>query len=212
MQRWAYFLSGFRYRIETVKSEQNGNCDALSRLPINDDTDVFGSDFTPMYFVKENTTIDWQKVSEETKKDKMLYKVMKYCILGWPNNCKDSPEVNTSLFIKRNEISIEEGCLFWGNRVVIPESLQSFLLDELHASHQGIVKMKALAKSYVWWPNIDGDLENVAKSCKVCTVNNKNPPHARLTPWPWPEKTWERIHLDFLGPLYGDMYLVAVDV
>ena len=56
LQRWAYFLSGFRYRIETVKSEQNGNCNALSRLPINDSTDVFCSDFTPTYFVKENIT------------------------------------------------------------------------------------------------------------------------------------------------------------
>jgi len=35
-QRWAYFLSGFRYTIEHIKSEANANCDALSRLPIED--------------------------------------------------------------------------------------------------------------------------------------------------------------------------------
>ena len=91
LQRWAYFLSDFRYLVETVKSKQNGNCDALSRLQINDSTDVFGSNFTPMYFVKENiTNVDWQKVSEETKEDKILRNLMKYCMLGWPNNCKDS--------------------------------------------------------------------------------------------------------------------------
>ena len=40
-QRWAYFLSGFRYTIEHIKSEASANCDALSRLPIDDkDCDI----------------------------------------------------------------------------------------------------------------------------------------------------------------------------
>lgn len=39
LQRWAYYLSGFRYEIEYVKSEANANCDALSRLPVRNDTE-----------------------------------------------------------------------------------------------------------------------------------------------------------------------------
>lgn len=190
LQPWAFFLSGFRYRIETVKSEQNGNCDALSRLPIEDDTDVFGLDLTPMYYVKESmNNLDRQAVSDETKKDELLNKIMKYCMLGWPNDCKDSSAIERSCLIKRNEISIEEGCLFWGVRIIIPESLQPYLVDELYSSHLGIVKMKAWARSYVWWPNIDADLEKAVKSCKVCVENQKTPPHTPLTPWPWPKKT-----------------------
>ncbi|XP_033228821.1 uncharacterized protein K02A2.6-like [Belonocnema kinseyi] len=209
--RWAYFLSGFRYKIETIKSEQNGNCDALSRLPICDDTNVFGADFTPIYNIKENVALDWQAVQRETKTDELLSKIMKFCTLGWPSSCKNSADITSSLFAKRHEISIEDGCLFWGNRIIIPESLQLGLIKEFHASHLGIIKMKAWARSYVWWPNIDIDLENAVKSCDICLKNPKNPPHAPLTPWPWPHNVWKRIHLDFLGPFYGNMYLVVID-
>jgi len=41
LQRWAYFLSGYKYTIEYVKSKDNGNCDALSRLPIEDEYSNF---------------------------------------------------------------------------------------------------------------------------------------------------------------------------
>ena len=33
------------------------------------------------------------------------------------------------------------------------------VLQELHETHTGIAKIKSLARSYVWWPNIIADLE-----------------------------------------------------
>lgn len=212
LQRWAYFLSGFRYKIEYIKSEDNGNCDALSRLPVDDDTDIFGADFTPVYFVKSDIgVIGWQKVLLETKRDLVLSKIMRFCTLGWPSNAAELSDEERKYASKRNEIAVEDNCLFWGCRIIIPEVLRGELLDDLHASHLGIVKIKAMARSYMWWPNIDSDIENVVKSCKICTEEQKAPPHAPLTPWPWPEKSWDRVHADFLGPFYGDMYLVVVD-
>lgn len=101
--------------------------------------------------------------------------------------------------------------MFLGIRIVVPDCLKSQLLNDFHKSHLGIVKIKALARSYVWWPGIDSDIENLVKSCKICIENQKAPARAVPTPWPWPEKPWERLHADFLGPLFGDMYLVVVD-
>ena len=48
------------------------------------------------------------------------------------------------------------------------------ILHELHESHPGVVKMKSMAKSYVWWPSIDHDIENLAKSCSGCTSKLNN--------------------------------------
>lgn len=42
------------------------------------------------------------------------------------------------------------------------------MLEELHLDHQGVGKMKALATSYVWWPNINIQIEKLAKGCTVC--------------------------------------------
>ncbi|XP_014217044.1 uncharacterized protein K02A2.6-like [Copidosoma floridanum] len=68
-----------------------------------------------------------------------------------------------------------------------------------------------LAKSYVWWPGTDGDINVMIKSFGICLEERKKPAHTVLTPWPWPEKVWSRVYADFLGPFYGSMYLVVSD-
>lgn len=100
-------------------------------------------------------------------------------------------------YVKRDELTVEKGCVLWGYRVVVPRKMQGNVLRELHASHFGIVKMKMLARSYVWWPSIDRDIESVAAACKVYVQERKKPPNLPLTPWPYPDKSWSRIHSDF---------------
>ena len=55
---------------------------------------------------------------------------------------------------KSLELSTIDGCLLWGNRVVIPPQAQEAVLSELRATHPGTSKIKVLAKSYVWWPKM----------------------------------------------------------
>ena len=71
--------------------------------------------------------------------------------------------------------------------------------------------MKGLARSYVWWPNIDADLEAQVKQCNQCQVNQPSPPAVPMHSWEWPEHPWERIHVDYVGPLLGKMFLIVVD-
>ncbi|KAL1476768.1 hypothetical protein MTO96_036266 [Rhipicephalus appendiculatus] len=53
----------------------------------------------------------------------------------------------------------------FGMRVIVRAKLRSLLLDELHEGHPGIVRSKQLARSYVWWPSIEADLEHRVKAC-----------------------------------------------
>lgn len=209
LQRWAYYLSGFNYKIQHIKSEENGNCDALSRLPVEDNTDIFDSELTPLYYIEQGiNTIDWKIIQAETMRDEVLKKIVLYVKAGWPNTISDKERKFAN---KKNELTLENDCLFWGYRIVIPETLRPTILKELHLSHMGVVKIKMFARSYVWWPGIDNDIETLVKTCKVCSEMQKNPGKTILTPWPWPEKAWSRIHLDFLGPFMGRMFLVIID-
>ena len=110
------------------------------------------------------------------------------------------------------ELTVEEGCLLWGGRVIIPHYLQEKVMAELHKEHLGIANMKAVAQSYVWWRGIDRDLEQVARSCSECAAVKQAPVKAPLHPWTWPSRPWQRLHIDFAGPFLNKNFLIAVDV
>ncbi|XP_026582357.1 uncharacterized protein K02A2.6-like, partial [Pseudonaja textilis] len=101
--------------------------------------------------------------------------------------------------------------LLWGTRVVIPTSLRTRVLEALHEGHPGIVRMKALARSYVWWPGLDEDIVNWVSSCNICQESRPAPPIATPTRWESASGPWSRIHIDLAGPLHGKMFLVVVD-
>ena len=54
----------------------------------------------------------------------------------------------------------------------------------LHQAHTWIIRMKGLVRFYVWWPEIDKDLELCVKSGETCQVNQETPPNVPLHPWP----------------------------
>ena len=111
---------------------------------------------------------------------------------------------------KRNELTIEVGCILWGSRVVIPSFDRPSLLSELHEGYVGASRMKELARSYLWWPNLNGELENLVLSCAECLQNRKIAPKAELHPWEW-ILIMHRIHIDYAGPIKNKYFLIIVD-
>ena len=85
------------------------------------------------------------------------------------------------------------------------------MLDELHVAHPGIERMKSSARSYLWWPGVDADIEQKVKQCNQCQINQRKLPVMPLHPWEWLGKPWSQIHLDYAGPFQGKMFLVIVD-
>ena len=71
--------------------------------------------------------------------------------------------------------------------------------------------MKALSQSFVWWPQIDQDLEELVKRCDKCQCFRNQPPVVPLQPWEWPEKLWVRVHADYAGPFLGRQFQILVD-
>ena len=95
--------------------------------------------------------------------------------------------------------------------MVIPQSLQASILEELHSGHPGIVRMKGLARSHVWWPGVNADIERTVQSCAACQGIRNLPQPVKLQSWQWPTRPWERIHINYAGPFLRTMFLIVVD-
>ncbi len=54
------------------------------------------------------------------------------------------------------------------SRVIILPQGRSQITEQLHEGHPGVSRMKNLARSFVWWPGIDNDLEERVKLCESC--------------------------------------------
>lgn len=213
VQRWAIILSAYSYTLEYRPGREN-NADALSRLPlrhtgsVDDDTP---EDINAVFSVLEKIPLSAQDIAAETQKDLVLKQILVCVMSGWPERM-NKDERFRPYASRKNEMSVEGGCLLWGTRVVIPSSLQEKVLKMLHDdTHVGVAKMKAQARSWVWWPQIDANIEKGVKACYTCQVHSNTPAKAPLHPWEWPEEPWKRIHLDFAGPFMGKMFLIIVD-
>lgn len=141
-------------------------------------------------------------------KDPVLARVREYILRGWPK--MKSPEL-IPYTQRQEELSTQEGCILWGGCAVVPPPGRNALLQQLHQAHPGITRMKALPRSYMWWPNMDAEVEALVKSCVSCQESRSSPPVAPLHPWEIPDKPWRRIHIDYAGPWLGRMFLIIVD-
>ena len=209
LQRWAIQLSAYDYNIEFRATAKHANADGLSRLPLKNECTEEGPEIRIFQIRQlESLPIVPADIKRATQRDQVLSKVLQYSRGGWPTS---STEVFRPYSMRRQEISIEDGCLLWGMRVIIPTSLREQSLVELHRDHPGVVKMKSLARSHMWWPGMDAEIERVAKSCDACHEAKQAPAKAPLNPWSWPDKPWQRVHLDYAGPFMGKFFLLAID-
>ena len=71
--------------------------------------------------------------------------------------------------------------------------------------------MKALARTVIWWPKLDSEIEEMVRCCDECQMTRSMPPVALLNPLPWPVKPWSRIHIDFAGTFLNHMFLIFID-
>lgn len=216
LTRWAISLSAYTYKIEYSPGKDNTAADALSRLPLPESvaSELECSDAKAVCQIREMQIRDLpltrNLLKRKTLQDNILNTVVSYLQRGWPEKHRLHADVH-AYHDKRNELSYEDNTVMWQNRIVVPKLLQIQVLNKMHESHSGIVAMKSLARTSVWWPNINSEIEKLVNSCKMCQENRKREPETPLNSWNIPDHAWERIHVDFAGPFQDHMWFVIVD-
>ena len=148
-------------------------------------------------------------IADETRKDRTLACIYHDIMNGWSKE-RDSDIAPYYRPTRRDELSAEEGCILWGLRVVIPPALQQQMMHELHHGHVRIVRVKAIARGYFWFPGINNEIEKEVAQCEACQTFRANSALAPLIPWKFPAATWEKVHIDFFS-LNGQEFLIIID-
>ena len=210
LQRWSLTLGAYNCTIQYKPGQEYSNADMLSRLPLPDkpaEVPIPGETILVLDMLN-SLPVTAEHIKQWTNNDPVLSKVRTMLQQGWQN----SSEADLIPYQRRkNELSVHDGCVMWGCGVIVPPPGHDKIIQELHEGHPGIMRMKALARSFVWWPQLDRDIENLVGNCDDCQNTRHLPSVALLQPWEWPQKPWVRVHADYAGPLMNKYFLIVVD-
>ena len=107
-----------------------------------------------------DSAVTAKAIGRETSANGILQRVRDYVTSEWPQTTDNDLWPYKD---RENELSVSQGCLIWGNRVIVLLSLRSKVLRELRERHLGIERTKALARSYVWWLICPPDLVRTSR-------------------------------------------------
>ncbi|KAK3720291.1 hypothetical protein QZH41_007748 [Actinostola sp. cb2023] len=152
-----------------------------------------------------------QEIQDATAKDHTLQNLAKVIATQrWYEAGRDVCEYQQV----KQELTVANGVILRGTRIIVPETLRQRMIMLAHSGHQGIVKTKRLLRDSVWFPGIDGMVEEMIKQCLPCQAANHNssPACEPLKMSPLPQGPWQELSIDFCGPFpNGDYLLVVVD-
>ncbi|XP_037567177.1 uncharacterized protein K02A2.6-like [Dermacentor silvarum] len=212
LQRFRMRVLEYDFTISHIPGKDMHTADVLSRKPLQ----CSGKHLASVIEEYELLTIEQLPASTEMlnrskielQKDATTSLVMHYCTTKWPKAEMLAPEVRKYASVA-DELSVVQGLLLRGTRIVFPPSLRKEVLQRLRTGHQGVVRCRARARESSWWPAISQDVETYVRRCATCT---KHRPVANedLLQTPIPERPWQVVGTDLFHH-EGRNYIVAVD-
>ena len=147
----------------------------------------------------------------ETDKDGILVTLKNMIIKGWPDMRDNCPQNLRKFGTYWDELSILDGLVLKGVRIVIPKQCKAQVLEKLHEGHFGIEWTKLRARDTVYWLEINKDIEALIRTCEICQEhghrNNKDIVLAREIPF----ASWTLVEIDIFT-CEDHTFLLTVDV
>ena len=213
--RFRLRLMRYQFSIYHVPGKDLTIADALSRAPSSEATeeDLYLKEEVEAYVSLVLQSIPatercLEEIRRHQREDELIQRMAVYCQSGWPQRGQ-IPDVLKPYYPVAAELTMEDGILMRGQRIVIAASLRMDILEKLHEGHQGIVKCRERARQSVWWPGLSRRLEELVKSCPECCKHKVQRPQP-LQPSETPQLPWQKVATD-LFQWKKSSYLLVVD-
>ncbi|CAC5416292.1 unnamed protein product [Mytilus coruscus] len=135
-------------------------------------------------------------INLHTQDDESLQVLQTTVLHGWPIKREDTPSLAKPYFDFRDEITVEDGILFRGERGIIPRTLRIDMMQRVHSSHIGIGGSLRRAKECLYWPGMHSDITQYIQSCETCKMFENKQQKETLIPHEVPDRPWARVGTD----------------
>ena len=154
-------------------------------------------------------SISLNEIKAASKNDKVMQKLFQYLSV---KQCSiDDPLLKPFRHVL-NELSVIDGIIMRGSRIIVPKSLQNKVIQIGHEAHQGMVKTKQFLRSRVWFPQLDKMVSSAVGSCITCQTVVHSQSQEPIESTELPNGPWEKLDIDYYGPLpSGELILVVID-
>lgn len=136
----------------------------------------------------------WQ---EETQADIDLSRLKSIINSKWPTDKKLSPTLRKFKTIQHH-ITLENGVLFYENRLIVPAALKEETLHRIHEGHLGPQRNLEIATRTFFWLGMTRDVTEYVAACRTCAEWRRKSPREPLKLRPLPTRPWERVATDIL--------------
>ncbi|XP_055883579.1 uncharacterized protein K02A2.6-like [Biomphalaria glabrata] len=150
------------------------------------------------------------RIRNETDADETLQALRKTIEDGWPVKKTAAPAALRPYYDFAETLSISNGIIVKGERVLIPKSMRSEMKEKLHASHLAYDSMMRRARALIFWPGMAAEIKQMSDSCTACQENKPSNQRETLRPHYEGKGPWEKVGTDLME-IQGRTYLITVD-
>ena len=213
LQRMMLRLQKYDLTVHYQPGKKIPVADTLSRLHLNEVDETHEAFDAQVHLVMANLPVSDQKMSDlraNTASDPDMQQLITVIKEGWPDHRTSCPPSVRPFWNYRDELSVMEGLVFKGERIVIPVALRKDMLKRVHIGHMGMVKCKNRAKEVMFWPGMNSQMEDIVSNCPICTKHQGSNPKEPMIAHELPERPWQNVATD-LFMLDNEQYLIVVD-
>lgn len=212
LQRMIMRLQKYNFKVNYEQGKHMYLADTLSRAYLASTKHPSGTEFEVVNNASclPMSSERIQEIRNATERDENLQVLKQVILQGWPEDRKDLPEQAKPYFSTRDELTVQDGLIFRGERVVIPQSLRHDMKQRIHSSHLGIGSCLRRAREALFWPGMSSEIKELITSCEICRTYETTPQKETLMSHEITSRPWEQIGAD-LFVLDGKEYLVTSD-
>lgn len=145
-----------------------------------------------------------------TEADELCIRLKQTILKGWPDSKSKLPKELTPFFNFLDELVIQDGLIFKGNRVLIPKAMQRRMVEMIHGAHSGVNACVAKARELMFWPGMTSQIRDHVSNCLACRAYDVRQTKEPMMLREVPERPWQKVALDIFAH-DGKDYLIVVD-